>query len=324
MIRAMMRHGRNLMVVSALSLTLALGGCASFKRPQRVDGKVVLEELGSPEVEGFDATLVKSAQAAEEAGDYARAAQAYAQLVDRDGKNIDYLKGFAENSRRSGRNDVALVTYDTILKLDDSNIDALEGKGLALLDVGESQKAGDVLAKVMQQDKTRWKTLNALAILFVMKERHDDAMAYFVEALERSPNNVSVLNNVGLTMAIENKLEDAVEALKKAGRLASEDARLRKKVDLNLAMVYGVKGELDKARKVASKHLSGAALNNNMGFYAHLAKDDVLAKSYLNMALSGAPHYYERAWENLDTIKKQENETQSKGKFGGGKRVKVK
>jgi len=318
----MWKHLHTLLVLTSLSL--AVSGCA-FKRPVRgPDGQVVLNELGGPEVDGVAATLEKSARAAEEAGDYPRAAQAYAQLVDQDGKNTRYLLAFAENSRKSGHNDVALASYEIVLKLDAGNIDALEGKGLALMDAGEEEKAADALAQVVRKDPKRWRTLNGLAILFVIKERYDDAMAYFVEALEQSPNNVSVLNNVGLTMAIENKLEDAVEALKKAGRLAADDERLRKKIDLNLAMVYGVKGDLDKARKVASRHLSGAALNNNMGFYAHLAKDDVLAKSYLNMALSHSSKYYDRAWKNLDTIKREENELEQKGKAGGGKRVKVK
>jgi hypothetical protein len=39
-----------------------------------------------------------------------------------------------------------------------------------------------------------------------------------------------------------------------------------------------------------------------MGFYAHLAKDDALAKTYLNMAISGSSTFYERAWNNLDGI----------------------
>lgn len=44
--------------------------------------------------------MEKSAKAAEEAGDFGRAAQTYTQLIDSDGKNIKYLLGFAENSRK--------------------------------------------------------------------------------------------------------------------------------------------------------------------------------------------------------------------------------
>lgn len=316
-----MRNRHVLLLFTAA--TLALNGCSAIKRPERVDGQVVLNGLDSPEVDGVDATLLKSAKSSEEVRDYGRAAQYYGQLIDKDGENQKYLLGFAENNRRIGRHDVALATYSTLLKLDKKNVAALEGQGLSLLDTGEFEKAGDSFAQVMEKDKTRWRTLNALAILFVMQERYDDAMSYFVEALEQSKNNSSVLNNVGLTMAIDNRLEDAVEALKKAGRIAADDKDLRKKIDLNLAMVYAVKGDLARAREVASKHLSDAALDNNMGFYAHLAKDDVLAKSYLNMALSSNPRYYDRAWKNLDNLKKHENELTQKGKSGGGKRVKV-
>ncbi len=317
-----MRHRvltRNLLIATAI-VTL-VGGCA-IKRPERVDGKVVLGELESPEVTGVEGTILNSAKSAEKAGDYGRAAQHYAQLIDQDGENIRYLLAFAENNRKIGRNDIALSTYDTILKLQPEHIEALEGRGLALLDAGEFKLSGDAFSKVMQQEKDRWRTLNGLALLFVMKENYDDAMVYFAEALKYSKNNASVLNNVGLTMAIENRLEDAVEALKKASRLASDQRILRKKIELNLAMVYGVKGDLDAAKEVAAKHLSGPALHNNMGFYAHLAKDDVLAKSYLNMALTRNPRHYERAWHNLSRIKQQENVTTQKG-YRGGKRVKV-
>lgn len=122
-----------------------------------------------------------------------------------------------------------------------------------MLDSGESDKAGDVLAEVI---KRRAELANAeCAGHLALRERHEDAIAYFVEALEQSKNNASILNNVGLTMAIDNRLEDAVEALKKAGRIASEDARLRKKIDLNLAMVYTIKGDLTRAKEVAGKYL---------------------------------------------------------------------
>lgn len=304
------------------ALSLALAGC-SLKPAPHLDGQKVLEDLGSPEVDSVAATMEKNAKAAEEVGDYRRASQVYEQLVEQDGKNTRYLLALAENSRKAGRNDVALASYEMVLKLDKGNVNALEGKALSQMAVGELDKAGDAFAEVMKKDTKRWRTLNGLAILFVMKERYDDAMAYFVESLENSPNNASVLNNVGLTMALEKKDEDAIEALKKAARLASEDNMLRRKIELNLAMVYAAKGELEKAKKLAVKYLSGPALDNNMGFYAHLAKDDVLAKSYLNMALSGSPSYYKRAWQNLDAIKKQENITTQKGKAGTGKRVKV-
>ena len=89
--------------------------------------------------------------------------------------------------------------------------------------------------------------------------------------------------------------------MKQASRFSKAPYQ-RKQIDLNLAMVHGVSGDFDTARDVAGKYLEGPALDNNLGLYAHLAKDDSLAKSYLNMALTQSPTYYERAWENLDVV----------------------
>ena len=39
-----------------------------------------------------------------------------------------------------------------------------------------------------------------------------------------------------------------------------------------------------------------------MGFYSYLAKNNELAKGYLNMALTQSPTYYERAWKNMGAL----------------------
>jgi len=109
------------------------------------------------------------------------------------------------------------------------------------------------------------------------------------------------LNNVGLSYATDKNYPRALEALKQASRVSKIPSQ-RKQIEMNLAMVYGVSGDFDNARDVASKYIEGPALDNNLGLYAHLAKDDALAKSYLNMALTQSPTYYERAWENLDVV----------------------
>ncbi len=315
---------RRLTIHSILLLcaALAVTGCDA-RRAELIDGQMILDEADAPEVIGVNATMEQNAIAAAEVGDYNRAMQIYEQLIDRDKKNKRYLLAYAESSRKAGNKDAALAAYEALLILSPSNIDAKEGKALALLDKGEFQDAGDLFSEVLKTDRRRWRTLNGLAILFVIQDMHDEAMAYFTEALVQSPNNASVLNNVGLTLAISDKQDDAVAALQKASELVpSTDKHLRRKIEMNLAMVYGAMGDLDNAKAVASKHLHGPALNNNMGFYAHLAKDDALAKSYLNMALTRNPRYYERAWSNLNRIEGQENAADAKGTYGG-KRVKV-
>ncbi len=298
----MTHASRYRLVALSLAVVMTLSGC-NVKRPERVDGKVALNDLPSPDVKGVGDTLEGSAKEALAVGDYKRANDIYHQLVDKDEKNVVYLAAYAETGRKSERFGAAIDAYDKLLKIDPTNLDAQEGKGLALMSKGDFTAASDVLGKVQEKDPKRWRTLNGLGILFVTRNMLDEAMAYFTEALTQSQNNVSVLNNVGLTLAIKKETKDATEALELASSLvAADDKRTKERVDMNLALVYGIAGDLDKAEKVASRYLDGIALNNNLGFYAYLAKDDMLAKSYLNMALAGSSHYYERAWKNLALV----------------------
>jgi hypothetical protein len=87
----------------------------------------------------------------------------------------------------------------------------------------------------------------------------------------------------------------------------------RKRIDLNLSLVYAVAGKQDEARAVAERYFSGPTLSNNLGLYAHLANDDEMAKAYLNMALTDSKTFYERAWDNLQTINSSSTPASSGG-----------
>lgn len=292
----------SILMSTSLIAVLLTTGC-NMKRPERVDGQVALNGLPSPNVKGIDDTLSESAKAAEAKGDYKKAAHFYQQLADKEPENITFKLQFAEAARRAEIFKPALDAYDTILTKQPDNMDALEGKGLTLLGKGDFDSAVDALDNVIKKDANRWRSLNALGVIFAGKGMQNEAIDYFTKALEISKNNVRVLNNMGLSLAIQKATKDAIDALQLASSLASKDEpNVKKQIDLNLALVYGIAGDMDMAEKTASAHLSGPALNNNLGLYAHLAKDDMMAKTYLNMALAGSPSFYNRAWSNLASL----------------------
>jgi len=265
-----------------------------------------LEKLDGPKVEGMSATLERSAEDSLEKGEPRRAAQFYKQLydmpkIDEKTKN-SYAIGLAESMRRGGEISGSMKYLQEVLKKDPDNVEALEGMGLTLLADGKSVEAGRTFEKVMKIDATRWRTLNALGILFTTKNMLPEANAYFTEALKYSADNPTVLNNVGLTYATERKFDKAVEAFEQASRFANGNTQRKRQIDLNMAMVYGIAGDYDRAKDIASRYLKGPALDNNLGLYAHLANNDDLARAYLNTALSGSPTHYERAWKNLEIV----------------------
>ena len=281
-------------------LLLLVSACEGGEMP--IDARKVLDSLDGPKISTIKETQIEAAKNAEKKGDFKQAIQIYQQMLGNDANNEDIIIALAEVLRRNGDYEKSIAAYNDLLKKDANDIAAKEGKGLTLIAKGDFETPISLLAEVLKADNKRWKSLNAMGILFVTRNLYSDAQKYFEEALRQSPNNVSVLNNLGLAQALNKKLPTAVETLSKASAQSNVDSLSRKRIDLNLALVYASMGKLDEAEKIAKNYLSGVQLDNNLGLYAHLAKDDKLAKSYLNMALTDSKVYYEKAWENLETL----------------------
>ncbi len=293
---------RNVILISFVCVqALLLASCGSGPA-SIVDGKKILSDLGGPQVPKVDETLLASAKEAEARGDYSQAISLYRQVLDKAPSNKDVALSLADCYRKSGQFDQAIVLYDGVLKQDSSSIDAKEGKGLALLSKGDYETPGKLFGEVLEKDPTRWKSDNALGILFTTRGMQAEAQQYFNEALKQSPGNVTVQNNIGLSQALERKYDDAIATLSKASDMADRNSMQRKRIDLNMALTYAIMNRLDDARLIASNYYSGAELENNMGIYSLLAKDDEMARAYLNMALNNSKVFYEKAWNNLQAM----------------------
>ncbi len=299
-------------ILTCCLLSALLGGCIGGM-PLNADKEKLFAELNKngPDVDGVESTLLKGAKAMDEQGEYTKSTAIYQQLVSINNKNISYMLAYASGLRRTGKLEAALDAYEQVLKKEPDNLDAQEGKALVKLGLGDYEEAGNLLTKVYEKDKTRWRTINGLAILLVQRNMNADAIAYFKEAAKQGKDNIAVLNNLGLTYAINNQYHDATETLQKAVDAAEPKSALRRNVELNLALVLGINGDMDLAETILTRNLPPAGVDNNLGLYAYLSNDESLAKSYLNTALSKSPYHYERAWENLATITEQ-----SKGAAG--------
>lgn len=267
----------------------------------------ILEEMKGPDVPSIDTAMIDSAEQAEKSRSYASAAQFYGQLAEKHPDKAVYTFKLADNLRKAGSYDEAVTEYKKLLEKEEFKLDAMEGIGLSRMAQGEFEEAGDMLANVMEKDGTRWRTINAIGILFTVKQMYPEARQYFAEAVAQSARNASVHNNMGLMEALDKQYDEAIRLLKEASRYTGKDESMQKQVELNLALVYAIKGDLDMAEKTARPHLSETQLLNNMGYYAHLANDDIMAKSYLNMALTASDKHYEKAWKNLETLNKLVN-----------------
>ncbi len=207
----------------------------------------------------------------------------------------------AKTAYETNNQAVALGIYDQILTKNPKQIDALEQKGIILLNQGNLSGAIGLFNEVLAQDALRWKTLNAIGVAYALNQQMSQALEYYKTALDIAPENVAVLNNLGLAYAFNLDFMNAEETLQRAlGQPLTADKQ--RQIEQNLALVYGLSGRADLAEPILRKYMPEAAVYNNLGLYAKLAGDTDLARSYLNEALTASPGFYEKAWENLQNL----------------------
>lgn len=301
---------KNILLFALLTMT----ACASGPMP--VDPVKLLNSMDGPKVPTMEDSLMASAKNAEAQGDFHQAAIYYQQLLEKKPDNNELAFDLAESYRRSGEPDKAIYLYDQLIAKDPKMLAAKESKGLALIAKDDFKSPAPLFDEVMRTDRTRWKTLNAMGILFATRNLQPEAQQYFNEALKFHPDSASIYNNLGLSQAMNRNFDAAIGSLQKASSLEGAGTLERKRVDLNLALVYATAGRLDDAKAIASNYLTGPTLDNNLGLYAHLAKDDQMARAYLNMALTESKTYYAKAWDNLQDISAEgnDNATPASGK----------
>lgn len=286
-----------------LSIILLASLSACTPKPQTSeDRQKILNSMKGPEIDSVKTELLKQADAAAGGGDFARAAATMKQVLDKEPDNAELLVKYADLLRKAGQLEDAIKNYDRALGTKPDLLDAKEGKALAMLANGSLTDAGNLFGEVLKLDQKRWRSLNAVGILFALKNMENEADSYFQEALKQSNNSASVLNNIALGKAFGHDFNGAIDLFMQARSKVPEDSPDIRRISLNLALVYGIMGRIDEAQKISEKYLTQEQLYNNLGFYAILSKDEGLAKTYLNMALTQSPKYYERAWNNLEMI----------------------
>jgi Flp pilus assembly protein TadD len=122
----------------------------------------------------------------------------------------------------------------------------LAGYGRALADNGNFQQAFDVLSRAHTPDDPDWRILSAQGTVLDQLGRGEEARQYYASALKISPEEPSILSNLGLSYVLAKDLPKAEEALRRAYGRADAGPRVRQ----NLALVVGLRGRVAEAESI--------------------------------------------------------------------------
>jgi Flp pilus assembly protein TadD len=139
---------------------------------------------------------------------------------------------------------VAVLEQATMAHPDDKAL--LAGYGRALADNGNFQQAFDTLSRAHSPDNPDWRILSAQGAVLDQLGRAEEARQYYASALRISPEEPSVLSNLGLSYLLSKDLPKAEETLRRASSHADADPRVR----LNLALAVGLRGRVAEAESI--------------------------------------------------------------------------
>ncbi len=167
---------------------------------------------------------------------------------------------YGQNLRYIGRHKKAVSVLAGALVIVPKNPELLAEYGKALTETNRLEEGLDYLRRADALQPGDWKILSAQGVTLDKLSRHGEAQRYYESALSVSPDNPTILNNYALSEAENGRIEAAENLLRRAVQQPSATAQMRQ----NLALILGLQGKFEDARKYASLDLPPDLVNENM------------------------------------------------------------
>jgi Flp pilus assembly protein TadD len=182
----------------------------------------------------------------------------------KDKKNLQLGIAYADGLEKLGQTDQQVQVLQAVASLNPSNAGVQSLYGKKLIAAGHPEEAAAVLQKLSDSGSTDWRTLSALGSAYDQQGQYAKARETYQKALALQPNQISVLNNMGMSHALEGNLKQAETTLRDATALPEGKSlpRLRQ----NLALVVGLQGRFEESRTIASADLPPEEVEANMAY----------------------------------------------------------
>src|SRR6202035_202283 len=165
-----------------------------------------------------------------------RSVDVYGERYRANPKDADAALLYGQALRATAQKSQAVAVLEQASIAHPENKALLAGYGRALADNGNFQQAFDTLGRAHSPDNPDWRILSAQGTALDQLGRYEEARNYYASALRISPEEPSVLSNLGLSYVLSKDLPKAEETLRRANSHADADPRVRQ----NLALVVGL------------------------------------------------------------------------------------
>ena len=197
-----------------------------------------------------------------------------------DSTNVNKGLAYASALESTGQTEKQLAVYASLYSANPGNGKLAAIYGKKLVNDGRSNAAIPVLESAASASDADWRVHSALGSAYDQQGLYDKARTNYQLALATDKGNLTVLNNLGMSYALEGNLKQAEVTFRQTDALPR--SRSEPRIRQNLALIVGLQGRFDEASKLASEDLPPDQVEANM---AYLQK--MLAQSNTWQQLSG-------------------------------------
>ena len=247
----------------AVAIMGTLAGCAGGPFEGILQSPPSDHVEGKPESGRVNA-FVRVADATAAAGDMASAIQMYRNAYRIDPFNSVVSERLGEALLRVGEFDDAVEVFGKAAR-GQGTPGAHIGMAKALIALDQPRAAITHLEAALRISESP-RVYNIMGVAYDLVGDHGAAQAYYRTGLDISAGNLNLQNNLGLSLSVSGRHDEAISVLRKSAASPRAQARNR----LNLALAYGMAGEMEAAAETARRDLDEASVQQNLAFYATL------------------------------------------------------
>jgi Flp pilus assembly protein TadD len=211
----------------------------------------------------LDATLQQSAAQATALGSWPEALNGYRLLYERNPDDRDAALGYVRALRNVGQVDEAVRLGSLSVARHPDDVQLLGEYGKARLAARDLPGAVETLTAAIARSPADWSLHSALGIAYDLVGQHEKAQDAYLKALDVSPNNPTVTNNLALSLALSGNIDGGIARLEQVGPPLRGSVQARQ----SLALLYAIKGQVTRAEPLVRKDLPARVAEENLAFF---------------------------------------------------------
>ena len=248
-----------LALLMAAVMTMSLGGCATGEVPTPA-------EIKKDNADSRARQFIRVGDASQAGGDVASALAFYQRAQTMRPEWDEPYRRIGKMALALGMAGDAAQAFSKLSNLVPGDAGALIGLGRSLIALDQPEKAADAFRRAQVAAHGDHRPLNGLGVAEDLMGNHTAAQAAYRSGLALAPDSLSLANNYGLSLALSGDFAQAIKILGDAAKAPGAGPRARQ----NLALVYGLAGDMDRAEKLGRLDLSETQVQNNLKRYQAL------------------------------------------------------